>query len=148
MFPGIVTIVDGKIEQAPLTKDQVDVEIAAHGMSVAEIQKVDGKWQLVKDGKLNRRVTADTEMLITGPAAGSDRLKTGADATGTKVLGTINNCAGGITPWGTVMSGEENFHGYFGGELPADHREAANYKRLGIPEGEFLRPLRRGQGAQ
>ncbi len=137
MFPGIVSVVEGKIEQKPLTKEQVDVEIAAHGMSVAEIQKVDGKWQLVKDSKSNRRITADTEMLVTGPAAGSDRLKTNADATGTKVLGTVNNCAGGITPWGTVMSGEENFHGYFGGELAADHPEAANYERLGIPDGTY-----------
>jgi uncharacterized protein len=137
MFPGLVTVAEGEIKQEPLSKDQVDVEIAAHGMSVAEIQKVDGKWLLVKDGKFNRRITADTEMLITGPAAGSDRLKTSADATGTKVLGTVNNCAGGTTPWGTVLSGEENFHGYFGGELPANHPEAASYERLGIPEGTY-----------
>lgn len=137
MFPGIVRVVEGKLEQKPLTKELVDVEIAAHGMSVAEIRKIDGKWQLVKDSKFNRRITADTEMLITGPAAGSDRLKTSADATGTKVLGTVNNCAGGITPWGTVMSGEENFHGYFGGELAANHPEAANYDRLGIPDGTY-----------
>jgi secreted PhoX family phosphatase len=137
MFPGLVTVAEGEIKQAPLSKDQVDIEMAAHGMSVAEIQKVNGKWQVVKDGKFNRRVTADTEMLITGPAAGSDRLKTSADATGTKVLGTVNNCAGGMTPWGTVMSGEENFHGYFGGELPASHPEAVNYERFGIPEGTY-----------
>ncbi len=141
MFAGIVKIgeKDGKkvIEQAPLTKNQVDIEMAAHGGSIVEIRKDGGKWQVVKDGKLNRRVTANTEMQITGPAAGNDRLKTNADPTGTKVFGTINNCAGGVTPWGTYVMAEENIHGYFSGELPADHKEAANYKRMGIPEGAY-----------
>ncbi|RUM97116.1 PhoX family phosphatase [Pseudaminobacter arsenicus] len=137
MFPGLVTLAEGKITMAPLTKEQVDIEIAAHGGTVVEIRKADGKWQVVKEGKLNRRITADTPMQITGPAAGHDRLKTNADATGTKVLGTINNCAGGVTPWGTYIMAEENIHGYFGGELPADHPEAANYERLGIPEGTY-----------
>jgi len=141
MFPGLVSVVekDGKktLEQKPLTKEQIDIEIAAHGGAVVEIRKQDGKWQVVRDGKLNRRITADTPMELTGPAAGSDRLKTSADSTGTKVLGTVNNCAGGVTPWGTYILAEENIHGYFAGELPADHREAANYKRLGIPEGSY-----------
>jgi len=137
MFPGLVTVVDGKITQAPLTKEQVDVELAAHGGSVVEIEKVDGKWRVVADSAYNRRITATTEMAMTGPAAGHDRLKTNADATGTKVFGTINNCAGGVTPWGTYIMAEENFHGYFGGELPADHPEAANYERLGVPEGSY-----------
>ena len=134
MFPGIVTIVEkeGKkvIETAPLTKEQVDIEMAAHGGTVVEIRKVDGKWQVVTDSPYNRRITADTEMEITGPAAGHDRLKTSADASGTKVLGTINNCAGGVTPWGTYVTAEENFHGYFSGELPADHPEATNLQAL------------------
>ena len=141
MFPGIVQIVekDGKkaLEVAPLSKQQVDVEMAAHGGTIVEIRKVSGKWQVVRDGKLNRRITANTEMQLSGPVAGHDRVKTSADATGTKVFGTINNCAGGVTPWGTYVMSEENIHGYFSGELPADHKEAANYKRLGIPEGAY-----------
>jgi secreted PhoX family phosphatase len=137
MFPGLVTLAEGEITMAPLTKDQVDVELMAHGGTIVEIRKVDGKWQVVKDGKYNRRITVETEMLLTGPAAGRDRLKTTADATGTKVFGTLNNCAGGVTPWGTYILAEENFHGYFGGELPADHPEAANYERLGVPEGSY-----------
>ncbi|NTG46471.1 PhoX family phosphatase [Agrobacterium rhizogenes] len=137
MFPGLVTITDGKIKQAPLSKEQVDIEMAAHGGTIVEIHKVDGKWQVVQDGKYNRRITATTEMQLTGPAAGNDRLKTSADATGAKVFGTLNNCAGGVTPWGTYIMAEENFHGYFSGKLPEGHKEAANYKRYGVPEGSY-----------
>ena len=141
MFPGIVKIVEkeGKkvIEQTPLTKDHVDIEIAAHGGTIVEIERWTARGQVKTDSPYNRRITADTEMEITGPAAGHERLKTSADATGTKALGTINNCAGGVTPWGTYVTAEENFHGYFIGELPADHREAENYKRYGVPEGVY-----------
>ena len=137
MFPGLVTLVEGKITLNALTKEQVDIELAAHGGTIVEIRKADGKWQVVTDGTLNRRITATTEMQMTGPAAGHDRLKTNADPTGTKVFGTINNCAGGVTPWGTYIMAEENVHGYFSGELPAGHPEAANYERLGLPEGSY-----------
>ncbi|MDL2397319.1 PhoX family protein [Rhizobium mayense] len=137
MFPGLVTIADGKIKQARLSQAQVDIEMAAHGGTIVEIRKVDGKWQIVPDGQYNRRITAITEMELTGPAAGDDRLKTSADATGTKVIGTLNNCAGGVTPWGTYIMAEENFHGYFSGKLPEGHKETANYKRYGVPEGGY-----------
>ncbi|TPK63042.1 PhoX family phosphatase [Mesorhizobium sp. B2-4-19] len=141
MFPGIVAIVekDGKkkAEVAPLTKEQVDVEMAAHGGTIVEIRNYGGKWQVVRDGKLNRRITATTEMALSGPVAGHNRVKTNADPSGTKVFGTFNNCAGGVTPWGTYVMAEENIHGYFSGELPEGHKEAANYKRLGIPEGAY-----------
>lgn len=141
MFPGIVSIVekDGKkaAEVAPLSKQQVDVEMAAHGGTIVEIRKESGKWQVVRDGKLNRRIMSTTEMALSGPVAGHDRVKTNADPSGTKVIGTLNNCAGGVTPWGTYVMAEENIHGYFSGELPEGHKEAANYKRLGIPEGAY-----------
>ncbi|MBA8899514.1 PhoX family phosphatase [Phyllobacterium sp. P30BS-XVII] len=137
MFPGIVKVVEGKISVAPADKKRVDIEMAAHGGTVVEIRKVEGKWQVVKDGKLNRRITANTQMQLSGPVAGHDRVKTNADSTGTKVFGTINNCSGGVTPWGTYVSGEENVHGYFLGKLPENSKEAANYKRMGIPEGVY-----------
>ncbi|GGE48463.1 dTDP-glucose 4,6-dehydratase [Agaricicola taiwanensis] len=137
MFPGLVEAVDGKLKQKPLTREQVDVELAAHGGTVVEIEKVGGKWRPVLEGKFNRRITATTEMALSGPAAGHDRLKTSADPTGRKVLGTINNCAGGVTPWGTYVMAEENIHGYFSGKLPEGHRETQNYERLGIPEGAY-----------
>ncbi|MBY5765764.1 PhoX family phosphatase [Rhizobium leguminosarum] len=137
MFAGLVQVIDGKIKQGALSKEQVDVEMAAHGGTIVEIRKTVGKWQVVADGKYNRRITANTPMEITGPAAGNDRLKTSADATGTRAIGTINNCAGGVTPWGTYIMAEENFHGYFSGALPEGHKEASNYKRYGVPEGAY-----------
>jgi secreted PhoX family phosphatase len=137
MFPGLVEVVEGKLKQKPLTKAQVDIELAAHGGTIVEIEKVEGKWRPVLDGRLNRRITANTQMQLSGPVAGHERVRTSADASGRKVLGTINNCAGGVTPWGTYVMAEENIHGYFSGELPAGHREAANYKRMGIPEGSY-----------
>ena len=72
MFPGIVKVVeddkgDAKIEVAPADQKRVDIEMAAHGGTVVEIRKTGGKWQVVKDGKLNRRITANTEMQLSGP---------------------------------------------------------------------------------
>ncbi len=134
-----------------MTKDLADIEIMAHGGSVLEIRRVNGKWQVVADSKYARRITGETEMLITGPAAGHDRLKTNADPTGTKVRGMLNNCAGATTPWGTWLTCEENFNGYFWGQINEQHPEFRNYRRVGLPgsgtTGGLLRPLRRDQGA-
>ncbi len=98
MFPGLVTIAEGKIKQSPLSAEQVDIEIAATGGTIVEIRRVDGKWKAVPDGKYNRRITGSTEMSLAGPVAGNERVKTSADPSGTKVIGTLNNCAGGVTP--------------------------------------------------
>ncbi|RYC03316.1 PhoX family protein [Nocardioides zhouii] len=88
---------------------------AAHGMSVVELtrRKRGDVWTYVPGARLNRRITLDTLFTVDGPAAGSPLLMTKADPTGRSVRGTMNNCAGGTTPWGTVLSGEENFNQYF-----------------------------------
>jgi uncharacterized protein len=118
---------------ASVTREICLTEIAAHGGTIVEIRKGADGWKPVTGAPLNRRITADTPMQITGPAAGHDRLKTPDDPSGRLVLGTMNNCAGGITPWGTYLVSEENINGNFLGDLPTDHPEAGNYKRMGIP---------------
>jgi secreted PhoX family phosphatase len=99
----------------PEIPDNTKKMLAAHGVSVIEVQRnAAGKWEYVKNSTYNRRITGYTPMTITGPAAGNDLLKTAADAAGTEVLGTLNNCGAGQTPWGTFITCEENFNGYFG----------------------------------
>jgi secreted PhoX family phosphatase len=113
MFPGFVA--GGSIGPAMTTAENVAIELAAHGLSVVEIrlQRHRDRWALVP-GRLNRRITGDTEIELTGPALGDPRLATFYDGTGTRVRGMLNNCGGGITPWGTLLTAEENFNQYFG----------------------------------
>ncbi|HLU55368.1 MAG TPA: alkaline phosphatase PhoX, partial [Pseudonocardia sp.] len=91
------------------------IERAAHGMAVVEVRRraTGSPWDHQRISAYNRRIHLGTELVLDGPAAGSELLRTAGDPTGRRVLGTMNNCAGGTTPWGTVLSGEENFNGYF-----------------------------------
>jgi uncharacterized protein len=116
------------------TKEQVDTAQAAHGMAVVQIQLRDGAWIYNQDAGANRRITATTPFVITGPAAGHEWLQTADDPEGRTVLGTLNNCAGGVTPWGTVVSGEENFNQYFGNldGLPDDDPRKKIHGRYGL----------------
>ncbi|WP_338897117.1 PhoX family protein [Streptomyces sp. TG1A-60] len=121
------------------TRDQVEVAWAAHGLSavVVEEDRRTGRLTAVPRHHLNRRVTATTEFRLTGPAAGSDLLRTSADPTGRKVLGTLNNCSGGTTPWGTTLHGEENFNQYFA------NGSRATDKRYGLGTGASERKWER-----
>jgi secreted PhoX family phosphatase len=130
MFPGFTT-------QEALTVDQVRAAMAAHGMSVVEIERVGrtGQWQPARSKRLpyNKRLTMlATPFRADGPAAGSAPLRTAADPRGTTIIGTLNNCAGGLTPWGTALSGEENFNQYFVGGDAVPEADKARLNRYGI----------------
>ncbi|MFF1422791.1 PhoX family protein [Streptomyces sp. NPDC058280] len=102
-------------DPAKPTREQAEIAWAAHGLSVVVVEedRKSGKLTAVTRHQLNRRLTATSEFVLTGPAAGSDLLRTSADRTGSRVRGTLNNCGGGTTPWGTTLHGEENFNQYF-----------------------------------
>jgi secreted PhoX family phosphatase len=111
MFPGFVP---GGAGPALTTPDNVAIELAAHGLSIVEIalDRRTDTWQLVL-GDYNRRITGETPIAVSGPLAGHPLLRTAADPAGRLVRGMLNNCGGGTTPWGTLLTAEENFNQYF-----------------------------------
>ncbi len=116
----------------------VRASMQAHGGSVLEVKKSDGVWSVVEGSKYARRITGDTPMLMSGPAAGHAWLQTSADSTGTQVKGMLNNCAGGVTPWGTWLTCEENINYYFwGADALAGHPQKDAMTRFGIPENYY-----------
>jgi uncharacterized protein len=114
-----------------LSRQQVEVQMAAQGFTVVEIAKEGNQWRVVKDSRYNRRISTNAPMRISGPAAGDARMRTSADPTGTRSFGTFNNCAGGTTPWGTMLTAEENFQNYFSGDA-GKGPEAGARKRYGV----------------
>ncbi|HVV14029.1 PhoX family phosphatase [Amycolatopsis sp.] len=126
------------------TEEQVRIAWAAHGLSVVQVEKRRGGGLEAVPGRYNRRITLDTEFEVRGPAAGSKYLRTSADPTGKRVRGTQNNCSGGVTPWGTVLSGEENFHQYFANsEKVTDPTAQARLKRYAVGTGASTRKWER-----
>ncbi len=120
-----------------ITTDQVRKSQAAHGVSVVETaQNSAGGWQVVQSDK-NRRITANTPMRFSGPAAGHRLLRTAADKAGRTPIGTVNNCAHGFTPWGTYLTCEENFNGYFAAVGPFDTEQSAINARYGVGRDSY-----------
>ncbi|MGB5773503.1 MAG: PhoX family phosphatase [Sedimenticolaceae bacterium] len=125
----------------PRPDDEVRKEIAAHGVSVVEVKKTHGMWDLVDTGGYNRRITAGTEIELSGPVRGSDLVKTKFSPDGTMTRGTINNCANGYTPWGTYLTCEENWAGYFVNKVQLTRIDAL-FDALGFmgtsaPQGDY-----------
>jgi hypothetical protein len=120
----------------PWTADKVLKALNAHGVSVIHVRQQRNKWEIVLNSKYNRRITGNTPMQVSGPAAGHALMQTKADPTGMRVLGTLNNCANGFTPWGTYLTCEENFNGYFGTSTQGAPRTASMI-RYGISAGGF-----------
>jgi secreted PhoX family phosphatase len=110
--------------------------LAAHGVSVAELaQGLDGHWQLVRPSRWARRISMATPMRLAGPAAGHALLRTAADPSGRQVIGTLGNCGAGLTPWGTFLTGEENWMDCFAASAEPD----ADQRRWGLRRGEAAR---------
>ncbi|WP_418958145.1 PhoX family protein [Streptomyces tritici] len=121
------------------TREQVEIAWAAHGLSVVVVQEEhrSGKLTPVRRHPLNRRLHTSSAFELTGPVAGHALVRTSADPAGRTVLGTLNNCAGGTTPWGTTLHGEENFNQYFA------NGSSATDKRYGVGTGATERKWER-----
>ncbi|MGK7890468.1 MAG: PhoX family phosphatase [Leptolyngbyaceae cyanobacterium] len=121
----------------PESLEDVRLSQHAHGVAVVEIKKMSGKWQVVDNGK-NRRIHVNTPVEIAGEAAGSALLETPA---GNEPKGTVNNCANGYTPWGTYLTCEENFNGYFGATdsdwVPTDEQARYGFSSTGFGYGWY-----------
>ncbi|RJF97246.1 PhoX family protein [Noviherbaspirillum saxi] len=117
--------------------DEVLKEMNAHGVSVIEVIRSGSSFSYKKDSSFNRRVTALTEMALSGPAAKSPMMVTAYSTDGSKTRGTVNNCADGYTPWGTYVTCEENWAGFFRRVAASDDvsrtaREKTSFARYGV----------------
>jgi len=131
LHPKGMTSLDGK---RPL--DEVRKEQAAHGLSIIEIRRdQQGQWHKVPNSQYSRRLSALTYITASGPAAGHPLLQTRADASGRAIVGTLNNCSMGVTPWGTYLMCEENWHNYFYNSDEDDHRQRPAHWRYGVASG-------------
>lgn len=104
---------NGGTETLPRPAGEVDKEVDLHGLAVVEVKKTNNTWARVKDSTFNARITPLTEIEIAGPARGDALMVTKFSPAATLCRGTLNNCGTGKTPWGTYLTGEENWFGYF-----------------------------------
>ena len=111
------------------TLEQTEIELEAHGGTVIELQRNGDRWVAKRGSRFNRRITATTPMKISGPAASDPRV-------GTSTAGMLNNCGGGLTPWGTILTAEENFNQYFANNAAVtDPAVKVAHTRFGIGNG-------------
>jgi secreted PhoX family phosphatase len=118
----------------PWTAEKVTKAQNALGVSVVEVEFRNNTWSVVRPSQFARRITGRSPIRLSGPVAGTEWVKTADDPDGQTVLGTLNNCANGATPWGTYLTCEENWNGYFvnaAAAIPADQA------RYGITKDGF-----------
>ncbi|MDO9253128.1 MAG: PhoX family phosphatase [Hydrogenophaga sp.] len=113
---------NGGASTLPRPASEVDKELAIHGLSFVEVQSSGKQWAYKTSSPFNRRVTASTPATLHGPARGTEHVVTKYSPDGTACRGTLNNCGTGKTPWGTFVSGEENWYGYFSRDAQDDDR--------------------------
>ncbi len=132
LHPDGMSLVDGRRPLAEVRKEQ-----AAHGVSIIEVRKdAAGEWQRVHPSRYNRRISTLTPLAVGGPLAGHELLRTAADPSGTRIIGTLNNCSSGFTPWGTYLTCEENWHNYFLNRDAEDLAARTAHARYGVAGGE------------
>ncbi len=137
MFSGYATEEAGDTQTL---SEHMATEMQACGHSVVEVYLDNNEWKLQQNSHYNRRISLTTPMKLSGPVAGHARLKTSAAPNGIDVLGTVGNCAGGKTPWGTVLIAEEGIGGAFMGDTNTlTEAEKDNFERLAIA-GDYSRP--------
>lgn len=111
----------------------------AVGVSIIEVKRRGNRWTQILPSPYARRIHANTPIQIGGPARGAAAMRTLLDPEGVRVMGTLANCAMGVTPWGTYLTCEENFHGYFGGKINGGLQIDANHTRYGtLPGGQWV----------
>jgi len=135
---------NGGTKTLPRPAAEVDKETAIHGVAVVEVRKSGTTWTYVKDSAFNRRITPLTEVEISGPARGNALLVTKFSTAATRTRGTLNNCGAGKTPWGTFLTGEENWNGYFTRSATDDSargsdKSVVSLKRYGRNQGAASR---------
>ncbi len=130
---------NGGTTTLPRPASEVDKEVAIHGISIVEVTKTAGKWATVPGSSFNHRLTPLSDIEIAGPARGNALLVTKYSTDGTRTRGTINNCGTGKTPWGTFLTGEENWYGYFtrgaADDAARGDKSVTSLKRYGSTQG-------------
>ena len=135
---------NGGATTLPRPAAEVDKEIAIHGVSVVEVKKTGTAWAYVKESSFNRRLTPLSDIELSGPARGNALLVTKYSPTATKMRGTLNNCGTGKSPWGSFLTGEENWAGYFTRGAADDaargnDKSVTSLKRYGRAQGAASR---------
>lgn len=134
---------NGGTNTLPRPVTEVDKEIAIHGLAIVEVKKNNNKWEAVANSAFNARITPLTEMELSGPVRGNALAVTKYATDGLKCRGTLNNCGTGKTPWGTFLTGEENWAGYFtrnaNDDLARADKSVVSLKRYGRSAGAASR---------